>query len=92
MSAKDEYYTWHLTPDGWVKGTEKENGKTTEKTVPANAVLSLEFHEYSSGSLGPGSQFNRWIDTKTLDATKAELLKKQYGPIPEEMSYFECTK
>lgn len=92
MSAKEEYWIWYLTPRGWEKGTEKENGETKPRPIPADAVLSMKFHEFSNGSLGFGSQIQRGIDTKILNEAEAEILKKEYGATPSDMSYFKCTK
>ena len=60
MSASNEYSIWHLTPRGWEEGTEKLDFGTTERPVPPDAVLTLEYHErYSSIYSAP----ERWIET-----------------------------
>lgn len=89
MSASNEYSTWHLTPRGWEEGTEKLDSGTTERPVPPDTVLTLEYHErYSSIYSLP----ERWIDTEIMDQAEAEILKKKYGATPSKMSYFKCTK
>jgi|GEM_PF-6946321 len=89
MSASNEYWTWHLTPRGWKAGTEKLDSGTTERPVPDDTVLTLEYHEYY-GSIH--SSLERWIEYEIRNPTEAEKLKKRYGSTPAEMSYFKSTK
>ena len=91
MSASNEYWTWHLTPEGWVEGTEKLDCGTTERPVPADTVLTLTYHERLS--LGY-SQLERWIDREVTNGKQTEIdgLKRKYGNMPKEMNYFKITR
>jgi hypothetical protein len=48
MSASNEWWTWHLTPRGWVSGSEKLDHYREPKQVepPSDRVLSLVVHDY----------------------------------------------
>lgn len=89
MSASNEYFTWHLTPRGWEEGTEKLDSGTTTRPVPADTVLTLEFHERLSSVY---SSFERWIETDFKNPKEAEVLKQKFGTRPREMAYFKSTK
>lgn len=41
-----EYTIWHLTPDGWIEGTYKQDFVgVTQKPIPKNRVLSCKYQE-----------------------------------------------
>lgn len=86
MSASNECFTWHLTPRGWEEGTEKLDFGTTERPVPADTVLTLEFHERMSSIYSPPE---RWIEVDVRNQQEAEDLKRKFGSIPREMEYFK---
>ena len=68
----DEYYTMHLTPHGWVEGTEKTSKGIVEHPVPDDAVFSLTFHETVSGLL---SQKEQWVEAKYRIGRSSDMLK-----------------
>ncbi len=79
----DEYYTMHLTPHGWVEGTEKTARGTVERPVPDEAVFSLIFHEMVSGILGHPEQR---VDVKYRTDALSGILKilfSTYGKLPK---------
>ena len=85
----DEYYIMHLTPHGWVDGTEKTNGKTVERSVPHDAVCSLTFHETIQGIL---SQKERWVETEYRIDQSSDMLKilfATFGKLPERFRMWE---
>ena len=80
MSASNEWWMWHLTPNGWVAGSEKLDHHREPQHVdpPDDRVLSVAVHD-----LWP-STFRRlhWEDELFRvddDRVVAELLEK-YGP------------
>ena len=89
MSASNEYWTWHLTPKGWVEGTEKLDSGTTKRPVPDDTVLTLEYHEYYASI---HSSPDRWIKSEVKNQAEADALKKEHGATPPQMSYFKCTR
>ena len=68
----DEYYIMHLTPHGWVEGTEKTARGTVERLVPDDAVFSLTFHETIRELL---SQKEQWVETEYLIDPSSDMLK-----------------
>ena len=50
MSASNEWSEYHLTPNGWVEGSEKLDFSRTERPAPADRVLTVRQHDYLSSS------------------------------------------
>ena len=87
----DEYYIMHLTPHGWVEGTEKTARGTVERPVPGDVVFSLTFHETVSGIL---SQPEQWVDVRyRIDASSGmlKILFATYGKLPERFRLWKIT-
>ena len=79
----DEYYIMHLTPHGWVDGTEKTARGTVERPMPDDAVFSLIFHETVSGILGHPEQR---VDVKYRTDASSGMLKiliATFGKLPK---------
>ena len=54
MSASDEIYEMHLSPEGWVQGSRKiDFAGWTHRDPPAGLVLTVSFREYISSSFSP---------------------------------------
>ena len=45
MPLTNDLWEWHLTPTGWVLGTEKLNQFVEERATPEDRVLSGRFEE-----------------------------------------------
>ena len=78
----DEYFIMHLTPHGWVDGTEKTHSGVIERRVPDSTVLSLTFHEMVRGIL---SQPERSVDIKYYTNITSDILKilfATFGKLP----------
>lgn len=76
-----EYYTFHLTDEGWIRGDVKECGKTI-KNAP-NGVVYLTITHYSDGDCSSGSiEYDRtdYIDESQRDRISDILL---HFPPPE---------
>ena len=87
----DEYFIMHLTPHGWVKGTEKAADGMVERSMPDSTVFSLTFHETVSGIL---SQPEQWVDVKyRIDASSdmIKILFSTYGKLPERFGTWKIT-
>jgi hypothetical protein len=85
----DEYYIMHLTPHGWVDGTEKTAGGTVERPLPNDAVVSLTFHETIRGLL---SQKEQWVDVEYRIDKSSEMLKilfATFGKMPERFKLWK---
>jgi len=82
MSASDEWTEWHLTPDGWERGSEKTDVVGVEnKEPPPDRVLTCRFHEYLGSVMGKPQ---RWHDTVWMctDAGKVAELVIEHGTCP----------
>ena len=79
----DEYYIMHLTPHGWVEGTEKTAGGTGERPVPDDAVFTVTFHETVRELL---SQKEQWVEVEYRIDCSSDMLKilfDTYGKLPD---------
>lgn len=43
MAASNEWDEWHLTPSGWVKGTEKTDFALNEVPPPKDRVATFKY-------------------------------------------------
>ncbi|QFR43753.1 hypothetical protein [Sulfurimonas xiamenensis] len=46
-----EYTEWHLTPNGWERGTQVTDSGKKIKSSPENRVLTLKYEEHMSSTL-----------------------------------------
>lgn len=85
MAASNEWTEWHLTPRGWVMGSEKDDFKgLTHREKPDDCVMTAKHSEYA-GSVH--SRLDRTDETtwKHSDVDLVESLLKQYGPAPRHL-------
>ena len=85
----DEYFIMHLTPHGWVEGTEKTADGMVERPMLDSTVLSLTFHETVSGILSHPEQR---VDVKFYIDASSDMLKilfATYGKLPKRFSSWE---
>ncbi len=78
----DEYYTMHLTPHGWVDGTEKTADGKVERPVPDDTVFNLSFHETVRRLL---SQKEQWVEVEYRIDKSSDMFKilfATFGKLP----------
>lgn len=46
MAASNEWTEWHLTKNGWVKGTEKTDFGRSDIETPADRIATYRYKEY----------------------------------------------
>lgn len=80
MAASNEWEKWHLTPDGWVKGTEKTDFSRKEVVPPRSRVATYKYQEYV-GNVHSKMQIS-WDQVWAKDSTSTQDLKDQYGEYP----------
>lgn len=83
MSASNEWTDWHLTPDGWERGTEKTDFSTERVDPPEDRVKTVRYREYLSSVYSDMS-----ITTKTIwvgDEEEAARLEEEHGPPPNHL-------
>jgi hypothetical protein len=81
MSASDEWTEYHLTPNGWVVGTDKTDFGATEVVArPSDAVLTVTFREQFNGYGPPLRTFRE--DWRSKDERRIEALVTRFGSKP----------
>ncbi len=87
----DECWIMHLTPHGWVEGTEKSSRLSVIRSVPDDTVLTLTFHETVSGILSMPEQ---QVNVKYQVDRKSDIFKilfATYGKLPERFRSWKIT-
>lgn len=82
MSASNEWFEFHLTPGGWVGGSEKlDFVGTKDKEVPQDRVLTLTFYEKLSS---PFSRTELYYteDWRHSDSNLVNTLVEKHGAKP----------
>lgn len=87
----DEYFTMHLTPHGWVEGTEKTANRMVERPMPDSTVFTLTFHETVNDILSLPTQS---VDVKYQIDGSSDMLKilfPTFGKLPERFRSWRIT-
>ena len=82
MTASYEWTEWHLTPDGWVRGSERTDFGREEVDPPADRVLTVRYIDEHSGYSAHQSHTEEWCSE---DGVTVESLLDQYGPAPARL-------
>jgi len=85
MSHSNEWTDWHLTPEGWVSGSERTDGVgIEEKPIPPDRVLTKRWVEEQSS---PFSSMYRGLETKweSDDKEAIQALLEKFGTCPEHL-------
>ena len=83
MSASDEWSDWHLTPQGWVEGTQKlDFAGLREKPTPADRELTCRYSEQRSS---PYSKWRKGADIIWQSQNEEEIKKliQIHGECPQ---------
>jgi hypothetical protein len=81
MSASNEWTEWHLTPSGWVVGTEKEDFRKIERDPPADRVKTVRWHDYLSSGFSKPHRYHSDV-WSSEDKDAIARLEAQFGPAP----------
>lgn len=69
MSASNEVFQYHLTPNGWVTGSEKiDFSGWEERPIPEDRLLTVSFREYMSSDF---SAIDFTADVQTFGGKEA---------------------
>ncbi len=79
----------HLTPHGWVDGTEKTSSGMVERPVPDDAVFSVTFHETVRWLL---SQKEQWVETEYRIEKSSDMLKILFATFGKMPARFKSLK
>ncbi len=80
MAASNEWTEYHLTPSGWVTGTEKTDFRRDDVDPPQDRVLTIRYVETLNG-YGGGSKGHHEVWRSAEDTSVNTLLAK-YGQAP----------
>ena len=87
----DEYYTMHLTPHGWVDGTEKNTNSMVLRPIPDDTMFTLVFHKTIDSIL---SQPKYMVEVKYQIDSKSDMLKilfATFGKLPDRFQSWKMT-
>lgn len=90
VERDDEWTRWHLTPEGWQKGSQKRRATRdiVEVNLPDNQVMSYTYREYlrPTDKQGIGGWekllLNDWCSS---DKALVSNLLKQFGYCPRQL-------
>jgi hypothetical protein len=90
VERDDAWTRWHLTPDGWQKGSHKRQALKdfVEISLPANRVMSYTYREYlrplDEQGIGGWEKLllNDWC---SADKPLVSQLLKQFGYCPRQL-------
>jgi hypothetical protein len=82
VSASNEWQEYHLTPTGWVEGSEKiDFVGVREAPIPAHRVLTVRSVEYMSSGFSPLRSY--WEETwRSDDSSAVQKLVAKFGERP----------
>ena len=84
MSQSNEWTDWHLTPEGWVRGSTRRDGPgVDEKPTPSDRVMTCRWAEEKE-SFGPMSR-DLETEWKSDDEAAVQVLIDKFGPCPEQL-------
>jgi len=81
MAADLEWSEWHLTPHGWIAGTENTGTSLVERAIPESRVFSLQYIDEHSGY---GRSIVRWQEQwRSSDPVLIATLTAKFGSRPQ---------
>ena len=84
MAANNEWFEFHLTPNGWVKGSYRlDNGITYELDTPNDRVLTIKREDQVGHYANPSSMTSSFSTTfEHADSVLLNGLKERHGELP----------
>ncbi|GAA0029113.1 hypothetical protein [Bradyrhizobium ottawaense] len=84
MSLSNEWTEWHLTPAGWVRGTEKEDFRTVHRDPPPDRVKTVVWRERLSSRFSKvdSGHSEQW---RSNDGAAIATLEAKFGPPPRNL-------
>ena len=85
MAIRNEWTEWHLTPEGWQRGSTRVHGKgNTWADEPESRVLSYVYKEVATSST-PEAVVSSEETWRSKTATDIDALLRQHGPSPQRL-------
>lgn len=84
MTASLEYTDWHLTKDGWLRGSEKTDSGLKLEEPPADRIATFRYSEEIS-YIGPTEERleKTWMRRDSSEELKRAIEK--YGECPRRL-------
>ena len=85
MSAENDWFEYHLTPEGWLAGSKTIGHirQIEEIPIPCDRVLTIRFRTNQSCL---ASKTRHWheVDWEHANHKIIDTLKEQFGSLPEQ--------
>jgi hypothetical protein len=82
MSLSSEWFYYHLTPRGWVEGTEQlDFGAGVERPVPDDRVMTVVFHESLSSIFSQPAR-SAYVEWRHSASRSIKRLQERFGAPP----------
>jgi hypothetical protein len=89
MSAENDWFEYHLTPEGWAEGSRTVGhfAQVAEVPVPPDRVLTIRFRTYQSSSF---AKTRHWYEVpwEHDDPQVVADLKARWGALPAQYSHW----
>lgn len=86
MSASHEWYEWHLTPGGWVEGTEHMDHGTLERPTPTDRVATYKLDEYMGSVFS--AMHRTWQRLWQAEGVDIAPLLREHGEHPADVAHY----
>jgi hypothetical protein len=84
MSLSNEWTDWHLTPEGWVRGTEKEDFGKIERDPPPDRVKTVRWRDYIASRYSTPERYHS-DEWSSDDKAAIARLEAKFGPPPSTL-------
>jgi hypothetical protein len=84
MSLSNEWTEWHLTPAGWVRGTEKEDFRKIDREPPPDRVKTVVWHDRLSSRFSKPDRYHEETWSSPDKAAISGLVAK-FGSPPDNL-------
>lgn len=81
MSGIREWWEFHLTPKGWVKGSENMLDGAKERPTPADRLLTIRQHEHAPSRYAAPQTWSA-IVWRAGDTRAIASFREQFGQMP----------
>ena len=81
MSGNQEWWEFHLTPKGWIRGSERLADGAKERPIPPDRLLTIRQHEHAPSAYAPPKTWSA-IVWRHGDTRAIATMREQYGTMP----------
>ena len=81
MSGNREWWEFHLTPKGWIRGSERMLDGAKDRPIPSDRLLTIRQHEHASSAYAPPQTWSAIVWRHT-DSRAIATMREQHGQMP----------